>query len=562
MNDPRIKEFLVILLLLLFTIPAVKSLLLPGGFTSHDMTHHIVRQISMDKLLSEGQFPPRWSGDLAYGYGYPVFLFNYPLPAMVGELFHLAGFNFLYSVKAVLFVSLILSTLGMYLFLNSLFKSQMAAILGAVFYLYAPIHLIVVYVSGSVGASMGFAFPPFIFWAIVLISKGKWGNWGILGGAISLAGLILSHNITALIFIPVILAFIIVLKLLKNKKEAPHFLVNVSWMFLLGLGLSAFFWLPAMMEKQFIRYDELMKGVYLNQFPSLKQIIYSPWGYGLSHPKSPEGGMSYQVGLIHILVMLMLTVLVWVRREIREIRVIGGVSLVFFFFSIFFMLEISLPLWDNLPFLSYVQFPVRILIIPVFIASLASSLLVKYLPFKKLLVISLLLLVLYANRNHLGINQNYDPGEQYYLSLKTSTTSFDENLPVWVTKMRTDTNHDKFSTLSGKGNIKILENKSARVLAEIEASSNSLIRFNQYYFPGWEIKVDGQEVKFNYQTDIENSGLPIFDIDQGKHLVLAEFKNTPVRNLADFISLINVILWIGLLCKLLMPSLFQVKKSS
>lgn len=80
-----LNNILIFFLLLIFSFPAVKSLLAPGGFTSHDLTHHVIRQISMDKLLSEGQFPPRWSGELNNGYGYPVFLFNYPLPAMVGE---------------------------------------------------------------------------------------------------------------------------------------------------------------------------------------------------------------------------------------------------------------------------------------------------------------------------------------------------------------------------------------------------------------------------------------------------------------------------------------------
>ncbi len=554
------KEITIIFLLLLISIPAVKSLFIPGAFTSHDLTHHIVRQISMDKILSEGQFPPRWSADLANGYGYPLFLFNYPLPALIGEIFRQIGLNFVDSVKAVLFTSLILSTLGMYLFLRSFFKSQMSAFLGAVFYLYAPIHLIVVYVSGAVGASMGLVFPPFIFWAIVKLKSGKDAKFLLLG-SLSLAGLILSHNITALIFMPVILAFLMVLQILDKTNR--YFLQNILLMFLLGLGLSVFFWLPAMAEKQFIRYDELMKGVYSDQFPSLSQIIYSPWGYGLSHPQHPEpGDMSYQIGLIHILVMLILLPSLWFFRKVKEFRVIGMFCLIIFISSVFFMLKVSLPFWDHLPFLPYIQFPVRILIVPIFSAALVAALLVKHFPWKKVLFLGLLFLVLYANRNHLNINEKFDPGEQHYLSIKSTTTSFDEDLPIWVTKIKTSVSPGKFSFLSGAGQIRVLENKSTQVLAEIEASSSSKIRFNQYYFPGWGIKIDGQNVNFNYQADVENSGLPVFDIGAGKHLVLAEFKNTAVRNLADFVSLLFVILWIVLLCKLLMQILLKIKKSS
>ncbi len=551
------KEILIILLLLLVSVPAGRSLLLPGGFTSHDLTHHIVRQISMDKLLKEGQFPPRWSGDLAYGYGYPVFLFNYPLPALAGEIFHIAGFNFLNSVKAVLFLSIILSALGMYLFLKSLLKSCRAAFLGAVFYLYAPIHLIVVYVSGAAGASLGLAFPPFLFWAIVKLWQGN--NKFVLVGALSLAGLILSHNITAFLFAPVILAFVIILRFLTERKPGYYFFRNIILMFVMGLGLSAFFWLPALGEKQFIRYDQLMKQIYTDHFPTLRQIIYSPWGYGLSHPKSPAGGMSYQVGLIHLGVTIITIPLLWVLRKKKEFLLIGSFAVLSFIISIFFMLELSLSLWRSLPFLSYVQFPVRILIIPVFSASLLAGLLIKYLPWKNLLFVVLLCLVFYANRNHLGINQKYDPGEDYYLSLKTSSTSFDENLPIWVTNMRTDTGQGKFSFVSGTGNINILENKSAKVLVQFDSTSSAKLRFNQYYFPGWQIKVDGKKVNLNYLY-IENNGLPDFDIAAGSHQILAEFKNTMIRNIADGISIISVVIWSVLLCKLLLKVLFQVKK--
>ena len=66
-------------------------------------------------------------------------------------------------------------------------------------------------------------------------------------------------------------------------------------------------------------------------------------------------------------------------------------------------------------------------------------------------------------------------------------------------------------------------------------------------FPGWEIKVDGRRFKFDYLLEGENYGLPVFEIPQGEHEVSAEFKNTPVRKLADEISIITVIIVIIIL---------------
>lgn len=545
------KEFVVIILLLLFTIPAVKSLFIPGGFTAHDLTHHVVRQISMDKLLSEGQFPPRWSGDLAYGYGYPVFLFNYPFPAIIGQIFHLVGFNFVDSIKAVLFSSMILSVLGMYLFLNSLLNNRWAAFLGAIFYLYAPIRFLNTYVAGAVGSALALGILPFVFLSLVEIKKGK--KWASLLGCLSFALLILSHNVTTLIFAPLLLIF--GWKILRLRSG------QVWGMFLLGLGLSSWFWLPAIWEKQYIIFDGVFKDFYKDQFINFWQLIRSPWGYGLSHPQNPElGDMSYQLGLAHILVILVFSIWypVFGRKKIFKL---GLFVLGSFIVSVFLMLKFSLPIWENFSFLSLIQFPQRFSSVAVFSACLAAALLIKYLPFRKILFVVLIILVIYANRNHWRVNEVFSPGEDYYLSQKPTTASFNEHLPIWVTKMKTDADHSQFSFIYGAGEINVTENKSARVLAQFDGAASAKLQFNQYYFPGWQIKIDGKKIDFDYLNK-ENNGLPTFNISAGSHQILAEFKNTGVRNLADSISLISVILWIGFLCKLLMANLLKIKKFS
>lgn len=585
------KDLLVSFLLLLLSIPAVQSLFIPGGFTAHDLTHHVVRQISMDKLLSEGQFPPRWSGELNNGYGYPVFLFNYPLPAMVGEVFYKLGLGYVDSVKAVLFLSMVISVLGMYLFLNALLKDRLAAFLGAIFYLYAPLRFLTVYVSAAVGSALALGILPFVFWSLVLISKGDnspslklrrtrgdRGNWGTMLGGLSLAGLVLAHNVTALIFAPVLLAFgWVILRLRSGQVGEMRVMRKIGVMFLLGLGLSAWFWIPATFERQYTRFDQVFGAFYKDQFPTLWQLIRSPWGYGLSHPQNPEpGDMAYQIGLMHIGVIGVLGLLMFrgispsTSLRVEEIRVFGGFALALFALSVFLVLKISLPLWENLPFLALVQFPLRFQAWSVFAASIAAALLVKNLPFKKFLVISLLFLVLYANRNHWNINQVFDPGEDYYLNLKTTSTSYGEHLSKWGRIMEQPA-LAKLEMIRGMGEIRVIRDKSDEILAEVRTEEGGKLRLNQIYFPGWNIEIDGKKIDFDYLSDPdligadgESYGLPIFDIDKGNHLVGAKFKNPPVRNLADIITLITVIIFIIVILNLWkwsIPKKWPVKKS-
>ena len=537
------KDLLVILLLLILSVPAVKNLFIPGGFTSHDLTHHVIRQVSMDKLLSDGQFPPRWSDDLNQGYGYPVFLFNYPLPSLIGEIFHRAGLDFVDSVKAILFLGLTLGVIGMYLFLKEFLEDELAASLGAMFYLYAPLRFLNTYVSAAVGSALAMGIVPWVFLFLVRISKKD--PWAPILGGISLAALILAHNVTTLIFFPVFLAFAGFLAW-KNKK-------GILVMLALGFGLSAWFWIPAIIEKQYIKFDSIFNNFYQDQFPNIQQLIYSPWGYGLSHPMNPENGdMSYQIGLVHLLVILVFGLWFIVHGRKTKDKTLGIFVLGTFLLSIFMMTKISLPLWDNLPVLALVQFPLRFEALTILAASLAAGLLLTHLPYKKAAFFILLALVLYANRNHWHINKVFDPGDLYYQTLKTTSTTYSEHLPKWGS-VRDKLSPGKFEFIKGNGNITLETDKSNHVLANVEATNSGTLRFNQYYFPDWQIKIDSNLVKFNYLSDSESYGLPIFDIEKGKHKIEARFINTQIRNLADLISLITLIVCVTMILWMLLP---------
>lgn len=523
----------------ILSIPAVKSLLPRGGYTSHDLTHQVVRQVEIDRLLSEGQLPPRWSGDLNNGYGYPLFNFIYPTPALTGYIFHKIGFDYVESVKAVFFVSMIMGVIGMYLFLESLFpKNRLGAFLGSMFYLYAPVRFLDVYVSAAVGNALALGVLPFIFWAIVKASQGN--KWSIPIGAISTALLITSHNVTTLMFAPVILLFSVIL--IVKSKEKPALFKNLAVMAVLGLGLAAFFWIPAIFEKRYIVYDKVLGDFWKNQFPSIVQILHSPWGYGLSHPEAPEpGDISYQVGLAQIFVGLILTFLVFIKRKKKEFITWGVFSLIVFFTGIFMMLKFSYFLWVHLPLLYLVQFPARFMALSVFGAAMGSALIIKYLPYKKAVFVILLIFVLYANRNHINVNEPFNPPINYYTTRLETTTTANEHLPIWG-YAPAEVSPGKVQILKGKGEIKILESKSVKVVAQIDLSNDSTLRFNQFYFPGWRLNVDGKPIDYSYQNSGESQGLPVFHLKKGIYIFEANFTNTKDRTVADIISVISLAL--------------------
>lgn len=556
MKSNLLKDFLICIVLLVICIPAVKDLFIPGGYTSHDFTHHVIRQISMDKLLNEGQLPPRWSGELNHEYGYPVFLFNYPLPPIIGEIFHKLGWGYVDSVKAILILSILISPIGMYLFLKSLFNDRLAAFLGAVFWVYAPVRFLNVYVAAAVGNALACGIVPFVFWCTTEVLKTQKLKWGILGGFF-LNLLILTHNVSTVMFLPVLFIFILFylrLNKVTSVEEYKNYLRIQSkrsrslWtMGLLGFGLSAWFWIPAIYDKQFIRYDTFMSGFYKDKFVDFYSLIRSKWGYG--------GDFSNEVGIIHILVLLFLILSFIKIRKSREIKVLGIFCLVIFSISIFLTQKVSLFLWDSIPFLSYIQFPNRFLTVSVFIICIALGLLIhnfsesfRNIKFKCLSVLVLFILVIYANRNHWHINQSTNYSDSYYETLKTTATAYDEHLPNWA-KPQVKDPLNKVEFKIGKGDVEMIKNHSGEISAEVSTEALSRVKLNQYFFPGWNINIDQKPVKMSYLMKGDDYGLMEFDLPAGKHLLDAKFNETPVRRFADIVSIISYFLVITYLLK-------------
>jgi len=81
----------------------------------------MVRQLQFEKCIKDGQIPCRWTPDLGFGYGYPLFNFYPPFPNIVGQVFRTFSFSFVQTVKFTAVTQFILAALFMYLLASSLF---------------------------------------------------------------------------------------------------------------------------------------------------------------------------------------------------------------------------------------------------------------------------------------------------------------------------------------------------------------------------------------------------------------------------------------------------------
>src|SRR5579872_2205526 len=98
---PKKKVNLFVLLLLISLLPII-SIFRTGVYESSDLTFHISESIVFYKSLTQGNIIPIWGGDMNGTYGYPLFMFFYPLPFYIISFIHFVGFTFINSVKILL----------------------------------------------------------------------------------------------------------------------------------------------------------------------------------------------------------------------------------------------------------------------------------------------------------------------------------------------------------------------------------------------------------------------------------------------------------------------------
>ena len=90
----------------LITLPLVLPYFHNGYFPTHDGEWAVVRLSDMYREIRDGQIPARYSGNLNFGYGYPLFNFAYPLPYYIGVVIHFFRVGFVDTIKLLFALSI------------------------------------------------------------------------------------------------------------------------------------------------------------------------------------------------------------------------------------------------------------------------------------------------------------------------------------------------------------------------------------------------------------------------------------------------------------------------
>lgn len=539
------KNLLFLLLVIILAIPSFQSLLRSGFFPIQD-DMQVFRLQQMGKCFSDGQIPCRWIPDAGYQYGYPLFNYYSPLVYYVGQIFHLVSFQYIDSIKILFILGFLLATVFMYLLAKEFF-GKWPGLVSSVLYIYAPYKAQEVYVRGALSEFWASVFFPLVLWALYKLITNKSKKY-FLWSALAIAGLFLTHNLLSFLFIPIVLFWIIYWLIVEKKFIAWKKLILAITC---GLGISMFFLLPMLMERNFVHLETLVGGYfdYRQHFVSLSQLFLSNhWGYG-SSMLGPNDDLSLSTGIVQWIIGVVAVILA--ALSFKKNKKLSGLIFGFGIIDIvvlFLTHEKSSFVWSIIAPLKWLQFPWRFLSLSVFLLSFLSGAAIflskkfgYFLGIAAIIAAGILNVSFFTPSSWLNITDAQKLSGPLWE--KELTSSIFDYLPIYA-KFPPET---KAPTLPEvlKGQVKFNNyykgsdfQKSSLVVA-----SDATIRLPLFDFPGMNVYLDGNKVSHvnNNCTDEKFCmGLITFDISKGEHSMKVMLENTPVRTIGNVISLLSI----------------------
>jgi hypothetical protein len=347
-----------------------------------------------------------------------------------------------------------------------------------------------------------------------------------------------------------------------------------------GLGLSAVFWLPMLLERQYVRVDQWFAGRYdfRGNFVYLYQLFSPRWGFGVSQA-GPDDPIGFQLGVAAVVLAVVGSMLAWqlARRLRAEVALLAAAAVG----TILLTLQGTAPLW-NLPLIGGVlqsaQFPWRwFSVTAVCLSPLAGLVLLPEVEPRRLRSGSALLviaaIVLLSSYAYLRVEIT-EPAEgpvglpalmrfQKSSDEMTGSTAWVKEIPKWSPMADEYISKEKagepvtpvasmvdYTTLNYNQETGFVVNSEKRSSISEEVwywspLEGRRIVYNQFYYPGWKAYLlDGRDGKPVRELEIvpEETGTlgrMTVPVPVGEGYVLLRFEDTAPRVIGRWITLVT-----------------------
>jgi hypothetical protein len=521
-----------------------------------DVLLHYYRIPVIESLLRQGVLFSRWSPDLVFGYGYPLFNFYPPLSAYgLAAAYWLSGQNALLAWNLASGLILIVTGLGMFLLGRRLF-GVIGGVFAAAAYVLSPHVLYQTFHRGSLSNALALAWLPFALLALVDLARlptaRRWA-WA----ALAFAAIPLSHLVTgALLVIPIAVLGLLAAWLQPGDRNLRARQTGAVGLAIgAGLALSAFSWLPAFSEIRFTYYDTAVSKVdFAGYFADLFRWP-APVVAGAANP-----GLPLSVGVGQLIlggVGFGLAALLWRRRRSRTEAVVAVSGLLAVPVT-FLATPASAWFWANLSILDNFQFPLRLLDVGAFLFPIACGWLAHRFvtaAWWRIGVAGLTLALFFANAAPYLYPLRWQSSLPARPTLADITrqaqaqygiyglTSWGEYMPSTVRGWPAEPpfpGADSGAALDQKliradlpdGAVIRSSGGPLDAALHLDLPDTTTLAFYTFYFPGWSARIDGQPAAIGPDAE----GRLAVTLPAGAHRLDLYFGETPVRAVSDAVS--------------------------
>lgn len=551
------RDRLALLILLFAALIAVLPLIFHGCSCGHDFDFHVLNWMEAAHQFTHGNLHPHWAFTAAYNAGEPRFVFYPPVSWTLGAILGLV-LPWVWTPVVYTWLALTASGLGLY-YLARNFTTPTAALLAATFYAVNPYMLFTAYERTAYAELLAAAWIPLLLHAVLR------RQITIPRIAIPVALLWLT-NAPAAVMACYTLALLAILRIgrqiLRARKaerltapdsrnvpanspanpilasvlpDAARILAGTT----LGLGLSAFYLVPAAYER---RYVQIAMAILPNMRIQDNFLFH--------HTGDIDHDIVLHTASVIALILLALTSValgtIALHRQTSRTANLPVFPLVVQTVAIALLLTpLTALIWDHLPELAFLQFPWRLLAILAAVLSLTAALALSPWRIKPASAAALAIVTAaaltypaYARFHQSCDEEDTVQARQTLFHSNQGTDPTDEYTPVTADNDSLSRANPGFwlaSDPNAKAPLNATPGPSPTHLTVHTSSPQSLI-LNLRDYPAWHIRLNKNLVVTREQRD---DGLIAIPLPEGSSTISITYAQLPDQTIGTVLSAIS-----------------------
>lgn len=543
---------------ILVSVLLVSDLFMTPGHSAYmDGIAHITTLTQFYQAMKEGIWRVVWTDGFA-NYGMPIPLYIHQTVGYLGGwIATLLRGDVVLSYKVMFLIGAVVSSAVFYKFLRIYF-TPLASFLGVFIMNFHPYRILNLYIREALPEFLAAVLFPTILLATYNFIKKK-SKWS--GAILTFVSALIALTHPMMLVVGSVLFGGYFLYLIKDEDNKLKITISYGLHMIWGLLIAAYYLIPLKVEIKYFYYGQEANHLTGGQYLKLANYFDPKWYYFYIRDVANRGHF-VSAGLIETIIMvfgvttLAYQVLVQKIKKVETWHFALGVGIVLMFMTTRF----SGWLYEHINLLSNIQFPWRMLssyiYIPAILVAAFFEKLSKY-KWHKIIVIIFLLVISVARFPQIYAKNNtmHDISRYYFTPINLRSTVMNT---VWSGETTEyPIMNRKIDIIEGQGTLNVKDVRYGIREYSIDAKTDVRMVDYTFYFPGWEVTVDGQVIPIEFQ-DPDYRGVITYRLSPGQHNVRLYFGDTKLRKISNLITIINVTIFVAYLVYL---SLYEKKSS-